>query len=219
MKKAIIALSGGIDSAVAMAIAKAEGYQLYALTVNYGQKNLYKELENSWKLAQHFSVVEHKVISMEWLGLLGSSLITDTSIDNKTDDNLIYVPYRNTCIIAACLAWAEISGADVIYTGSEAGPWICPDNSPEYYRHFNELVKVAAKTNPNVLIKAPLNQSDKIGNIQKGLELKVPFEYTWTCVTRSDLACGHCQPCRDRLKAFQAIGVKDPIAYASKEKS
>ena len=214
MKKAIIALSGGIDSAVATAIAKSEGYELYFLTVNYGQKNLKKELKNSKKLAKYYGVVEHKIINMKWLGELGNSGITDINIHFKdVSDDFIYVPYRNTCIITACVAWAEVIGADVIYTGSEAGPWICPDNSPEYYEKINNLVSMSTKLNPNVKVVAPLNYSDKEGNIRKGIELGLPFEYTWTCVARDDKACGVCQPCRDRLQAFAKVGVKDPAEY------
>lgn len=214
MKKAIIALSGGIDSAVAAAIAKKEGYELYFLTVNYGQKNINKELENSKKLAKYYDVKEHKIIDMKWLGELGNSGITDVNIkfENVSDD-FIYVPYRNTCIISACIAWAEVNGAEVIYTGSEAGPWICPDNSPEYYEKINNLVSMSTKLNQLVKVVAPLNYSDKEGNIRKGIELGVPFEFTWTCVARDDFACGICQPCRDRLQAFKKCKIKDPIKY------
>lgn len=214
MKKAIIAISGGIDSAVVAAIAKEQKYELYFLTVNYGQKNLKKEMENSKKLADYFNVKEHKIIDMKWLGMLGNSGITDINIHFKNvSDDFIYVPYRNTCIITACVAWAEVIGADVIYTGSEAGPWICPDNSPEYYKAINSLVTISTKLNKKIKVIAPLNYSDKEGNIRKGIELNLPFEYTWTCVARDDKACGICQPCRDRLQAFNKVGIKDPIQY------
>ena len=203
MKKAIIAISGGIDSAVATAIAKKEGYELYFLTVNYGQKNLKKELKNSKKLAKYYNVVEHKIIDMKWLGQLGNSGITDINIHFKdVSDDFIYVPYRNTCIITACVAWAEVIGAEVIYTGS-----------PEYYEAVNNLVSISTKLNPNIKVVAPLNYSDKEGNIRKGIELGLPFEYTWTCVARDDKACGVCQPCRDRLQAFEKVGVEDPAEY------
>ena len=214
MKKAIIALSGGIDSAVAAAIAKKEGYELYFLTVNYGQRNINKELENSKKLAEYYDAKEHKIIDMKWLGELGNSGITDLNINfENVSDDFIYVPYRNTCIISACVAWAEVNGAEVIYTGSEEGPWICPDNSPEYYEKINNLVSMSTKLNQLVKVVAPLNYSDKEGNIRKGIELGVPFEFTWTCVARDDLACGTCQPCRDRLQAFKKCKIKDPIKY------
>ena len=214
MKKAIIALSGGIDSAVAAAIAKEEGYELYFLTANYGQKNIEKELENSTKLAKYFNVKEHKIIDMKWLGELGNSGMTDVNIHfEDVPDDFIYVPNRNTCIISACIAWAEVMGADVIYTGSEAGPWLCPDNSPEYYEKVNDLVKISTKLNKKVKVVVPLNHSDKEGNIKKGIELGLPFEYTWTCVARSDKACGICQPCRNRLDAFKKNNMKDPVMY------
>lgn len=217
--KAIIALSGGIDSAVAAAIAKSQGYDLYFLTVNYGQKNIQKELENSSKLAEYFGAKEHKIIEMKWLGELGNSGVTDQNIrfENNSDD-AIYVPYRNTNIISACIAWAEVNGADVIYTGSEAGPWICPDNSPEYYEALNRLVQVSMKFNKKLKVVAPINYLTKVEDIQKGIELGVPFEYTWTCVANDDVACGICQPCRGRLAAFEALGVTDPIPYANLEK-
>ena len=217
MKKAIVALSGGIDSAVAAAIAKKKGYELYFLTVNYGQKNIEKELENSSKLAVHFGAKEHKIIDMKWLGKLGHSLATDKGIsEHNSADDSIYVPYRNTCIIAACVAWAEVNGAEAIYTGSEAGPWLCPDNSPEYYQKLNELLKISTKLNPNVQVYAPLNYSDKEGDVRKGIELGVPFQYTWTCVARGDKACGVCQPCRNRLDAFAKNNMEDPIQYVKR---
>ena len=214
MKKAIIALSGGIDSAVVAAIAKKEKYELYFLTVNYGQRNYKREEQNSKKLAEYYGVKEHKIIDMKWLGELGNSGITDINIhfENVSDD-FIYVPYRNTCIITACVAWAEVIGADVIYTGSEAGPWICPDNSPDYYKAVNNLVSISTKLNKKIKVVAPLNESDKEGNIRKGIELKIPFEYTWTCVARDDTSCGICQPCRDRLQAFAKAGISDPVPY------
>jgi 7-cyano-7-deazaguanine synthase len=213
-EKVIVAISGGIDSAVVAAIANSEGKELYFLTVNYGQKNIKKELKNSKILAKHFKAKEHKIIDMKWLGKLGNSGITDLNIhfENVTDD-FIYVPYRNTCIISACVAWAEVIGAELIYTGSEAGPWICPDTSPEYYKAINNLVKISTKLNKKVRVVAPLNESDKLGNIKKGIELGLPFEKTWTCVARDDKACGICQPCRDRLEAFEKAGIKDPIEY------
>lgn len=218
MKKVIIALSGGIDSAVACAIAKEEGYELYFLTVNYGQKNIKKELQNSKKLAKHYNAKEHKIINMKWLGELGCSGITDKNIDlENVNDDFIYVPYRNTVIISACIAWAEVIGADAIYTGSEAGPWVCPDNSPEYYEAFNNLVSISTKLNKKLKVIAPLNYSNKEDNVKKGIELKVPFEYTWTCLSRDDKACGVCRSCQERLDAFKKNNIKDPIEYLNGE--
>lgn len=210
--KAIVAVSGGIDSAVVGAIAKKEGYELYFLTVDYGQKNRKKELSNSKKLANYYQTKEHKIIDLTWLGKLGNSSITDRTIDSEiSKDNLIYVPFRNTCIISACVAWAEVINADVIYTGSDLGPWIGTDNSPEYYKKLNELVKCATKLNKKVRVVAPLNYCDKTQIIKKGSKLKVPFEYTWTCVTNSKEPCGFCLTCKEREIAFQNANIIDPI--------
>ena len=214
MKKAIIALSGGIDSAIAAAIAKKEGYALYFLTCDYGQKNLKREIENAKILAVKMNTVEHKIINMKWLGELGKSIVTDKNINNKRNEDLIYVPYRNTVILSACIAWAEILEAEAIFTGSEAAPWICPDNSPLYYEKLNDLIKISTKLVNKLEIYAPLNFSSKEENICKGNELGVPFEYTWTCVTRDDVACAECQPCRNRIDAFKKNKIVDPIPYA-----
>lgn len=213
-KKAIIAISGGVDSTVAAAIANKEGYELYFLTVNYGQKNGEKEIENTKKLAVFYKAKEHKIIDMKWLGELGESSITDINIhfENVSDD-FIYVPFRNTCIISACVAWAEVIDADVIYTGSDLGPCIGPDNSPEYYKRLNYLLEISTKINKKIKVIAPLNYSDKEGNIRKGMELGVPFEQTWTCVSRSDKACGTCLTCRERIAGFEKAGIEDPIEY------
>lgn len=212
-EKAIIAISGGIDSTVAAAIAKKEEYELYFLTVDYGQKSSKKEIENSRKLADFYKVKEHKIIDMKWLGELGKSSITDFNIDfENVSNDFIYVPFRNTCIISACVAWAEIIQADVIYTGSDLGPWVGPDNSPEYYKRFNYLLEISTKLNKKVKIVAPLNYSDKEGNIRKGLELGVPFENTWTCLAQFDKPCTFCLPCKERKIGFERAGIKDPIA-------
>ena len=214
-KKAIVALSGGIDSAVSAAIAKKEGYDLYFLTVNYGQKNVEREIANSKKLAKHFGCKRHKIIDMKWLGRLGTSLITDGEIkEGESSDDLIYVPNRNSCIIAACVAWAETIEADAIYTGSEAGPWICPDNSPEYYEKVNDLVSISTRLGDKLKVIAPCNYNKKIDDIRLAHEFGIPFEYTWTCVARGDKACGKCEPCRGRKEAFEELGIEDPIEYA-----
>lgn len=218
MKKAIVAISGGIDSTVVSAIAQKEGYELYFLTVNYGQKNLKKEISNSKKLAKYFGAKEHKIIDMKWLGDLGSSGITDLNLhfENISDD-FIYVPYRNTCIISACVAWAEVIGAKAIFTGSDGGPWICPDNSPEYYDAVNNLVSMSTKLTKDIKVYAPLNTLTKEEIIKKGIELNIPFKYTWTCVATDKEACGICNPCRGRKEAFEKIGMKDPAKYKEKE--
>ena len=149
---------------------------------------------------------------MKWLGNLGMSMITDDSIKaSKEEDDLIYVPFRNACILTAAIAWAETDeNFKKIFIGSEAGPWICPDNSPEFIRMMNQLIQIAVKNNPQVCIEAPLNYMDKQDIIKTALKYGVPLEHTWTCVSNGDKSCGICQPCRNRKEAFESIGLKDP---------
>lgn len=212
MKKAIITISGGIDSTTCAAIAKSREYELYFLTVNYGQKNIERELSNTKFLAQYYGAKEHKIIDMTWLGKLGMSMITDTSIYASEEDDLIYVPFRNACILAAAIAWAETDEEfERIFIGSEAGPWICPDNSPEFIKEMNQLIQIAVKNNTNVIIEAPLNYKDKKEIIKTAIELKVPLEHTWTCVSNGKKTCGICQPCRNRKESFKELGLKDPV--------
>lgn len=214
MKKAIITISGGIDSTTCAAIAKEREYELYFLTVNYGQKNIAREIENTKYFSKFYDAKEHKIIDMKWLGNLGMSIMTDSSISNCMEDDLIYVPFRNACILTAAIAWAETDeDFKKIFIGSEAGPWICPDNSPEFIRMMNQLIKIAVKNNPNVSIEAPLNYMDKQTIIKTALNYGVPLEHTWTCVSNGDKPCGNCQPCRNRKEAFESIGLEDPAYH------
>lgn len=211
MKKAIITISGGIDSTTCAAIAKSRGYDLYFLTANYGQKNIKRELENTNYFADYYAVKEHKVIDMKWLGGLGMSMMTDCNIVSIEKDDLIYVPFRNACILTAAIAWAETDEEfEKIFIGSEAGPWICPDNSPEFIKMMNQLIRIAVKNNPNVSIEAPLNFKDKQEIIKTAFQYGVPLEHTWTCVSNGSKPCGICQPCRNRHEAFEKLGLVDP---------
>lgn len=211
MKKAIVTISGGIDSTTCAAIAKSRGYELYFLTVDYGQKNIDREIANARFFSDYYGAKEHKIINMKWLGALGISMITDSTIKASLEDDLIYVPFRNTCILAAAIAWSETDKEiEKIFIGSEAGPWICPDNSPEFIQVMNSLIKIATKNNPNVSIEAPLNFKDKQEIIRTAIELSVPLVHTWTCVSNGNVPCGICQPCRNRKEAFESMGLKDP---------
>ncbi len=216
MKKAIITISGGIDSTLTAAIAKEEGYELYFLTANYGQRNLQREINNTTYLAEYFKAKKHKIIDMTWLGALGNSMITDSTIEVDPDnDHQIYVPFRNTCILSAAIAWAE-TDVDIkrIYIGSDGeSESVCPDNSPQYIKACNNLIKVSTKLNKNVKIVAPLNYLTKPEIIAKAVKYDIPFQHTWTCVSNSQKACGLCDPCRARKEAFLKLGLCDPISY------
>lgn len=213
MKKAIITISGGIDSTLTAAIAKSEGYELNFLTVNYGQRNLERELANTTYLKKYFNAKEHKVIDMTWLGNLGNSLITDYTVEvDPNNDHQIYVPFRNTCILTAAIAWAE-TDLDIkrIYIGSDGeSEEVCPDNSPQYIKEMNELIKVSVKNNKELEIIAPLNFLTKKQIVSKAIEYNIPLAHTWTCVSNSKKPCGICDPCRARKEAFENLGIKDP---------
>lgn len=216
MTKAIIAISGGIDSTLTAAIAKKEGYDLYFLTVNYGQRNLKRELENTQFLAKYYGAQKHKIIDMNWLGKLGNSMITDFSVAvDPNNDHQIYVPFRNTCILVSAIAWAETDlEIKKIYIGSDGeSEAVCPDNSPQYIRAINALIQVSIKNNHDLEVVAPLNYLTKPEIIKKALEYQIPLEHTWTCVSNSELPCGLCDPCRARREAFLKLGLKDVTDY------
>lgn len=216
MKKAIITISGGIDSTLTAAIAKKEGYELYFLTVNYGQRNLEREINNTSFLAKYYEAKQHKIIDMTWLGNLGNSMITDSTIAvDPNNDHQIYVPFRNTCILSAAIAWAETDlSIKKIYIGSDGeSEEVCPDNSPQYINSINELIKVSVKNNKDINVVAPLNYLTKPEIIKKAIEYDIPLEHTWTCVSNSKRACGLCDPCRARKEAFKLLGLNDPVDY------
>lgn len=218
MKKAIITISGGIDSTLTAAIAKKEGYELYFITANYGQRNLEREIRNTQILAEYYGAQKHKIIDMTWLGELGNSMITDfTIIVDPNNDHQIYVPFRNTCILSAAIAWAETDlSIKRIYIGSDGeSEIICPDNSPQYIKSINDLIKVSVKNNRELEVVAPLNYLTKPEIITKAIEYGIPLEHTWTCVSNSEKACGLCDPCRARKEAFQNLGLKDPVDYVN----
>jgi len=218
MEKAIILISGGTDSVLTAEIARQRGYELYFLTANYGQKNFKREEKNSKFFAKYFKAKEHKIIDITWLGKLGNSAATDANMNfDGIHKEFEYIPFRNTVLISVAVAWAEVNGATHILTGSMAGPWICPDNSPEYYKAIQNLINIATKTNKNITIEAPLNELNKSQIIKKSMEFNLPLDHTFTCIGGHIKACGKCPPCLNRLEAFKILNLQDVIKY-NKEK-
>ncbi|MBQ9071930.1 MAG: 7-cyano-7-deazaguanine synthase [Bacilli bacterium] len=215
----ILTLSGGLDSATVLALAAKQQKEINVITVNYGQKNWEKELQNVKKLCEFYNVKELKIIDNTWLGEMGGSAITDENILLKSiDDDKIYVPFRNTLILSACVAWAETIDCNLIYTGSIDGNSedICPDNTPKYYKLFNDLVREATKK--NIKIIAPLLDFNKKEVLTIAVELGVPLEHTWSCVTSNLYPCGKCFSCSDRKNAFDSLGMNDPNYKVDKVK-
>ncbi len=228
-KKAVILSSGGIDSTTAMAIAGAEGYELYSLTFNYGQRHT-RELEAARKVADFFQVKKHLVIAID-LRAIGGSALTD-AIDVPKDRGLdamtqeipvTYVPARNTIFLSYALAWAEVLPAADIFIGVNAVDYSgYPDCRPEFIAAFERLANLATKAAVEgklpLHIRAPLISMTKGGIIRKGIELGVDYGLTHSCYdpTPAGAACGRCDSCILRRRGFEEAGVPDPTVYAAR---
>ena len=221
MEKSIVLLSGGMDSATALSIAKRKKLSCYALTMDYGQKHSI-EIEKAKLIAEHFQVVEHKIIEID-LTAFGGSALTDKSIDIPEKESqgipVTYVPARNTIFFSLALAWAEVIGANSIYSGVNAIDYSgYPDCRPEYIEAMQGLVNLATKATvegDSIAIEAPLLNMNKIDIIKKGIENDVDFSKTVSCyqLTKQSKSCGVCDSCRIRLKAFEELNLIDRIEY------
>ncbi|NME97678.1 7-cyano-7-deazaguanine synthase QueC [Aneurinibacillus aneurinilyticus] len=224
-KKAVVVLSGGLDSTTCMGIAKDAGYELYPLTFYYGQRHN-REVEQAKKIADFYGVPAHRLVNLDFLGQIGGSALTDTNIEvpvvqaNAADEEEIpatYVPARNMIFLSLAAAYAEVVGAEVIYIGVSAVDYSgYPDCRPEFIRSMNETVHLATKAGAKgtgIRIEAPLAHLSKKETIEWGLALGVPYELSTSCYQGGAEACGECDSCRLRLKGFAEAGVKDPISY------
>ncbi len=224
-KKAVVLISGGLDSATVAAVAKDKGFDIYALSVNYGQRHSC-ELLAAEKTARQFSCVEHKFVSVD-LSAIGGSALTD-NIDVPQRDNgkqsvgipITYVPARNTIFLSISLGYAEVLGARDIFIGVNAIDYSgYPDCRPEFIEMFQNLASLATKAGIEgnaIKINAPLIDLTKPEIISLGLSLDVDYSLTHSCYSPSSngKSCGRCDSCIIRLKAFADVGVNDPIEYA-----
>ncbi|WP_408097553.1 7-cyano-7-deazaguanine synthase QueC [Peredibacter sp. HCB2-198] len=221
MEKAIVLLSGGMDSLVCAGEALAENKEVSFLHMNYGQKTSVRERKSFDDIADFYHIKEsdRKIIDMTFLKQIGGSSLTDEKIDVKTyqgDSNVIpdsYVPFRNSIILSLAVSWAEVVGATKLYIGAnyEDSPGY-PDCRPSYYEAFNRVIKEGTKAG-NIEIVTPVLMMKKRDIVLKGQELKVPFALSWSCYKSSDKACGVCDSCALRLRGFREAGIKDPIDY------
>lgn len=223
MKKAVILYSGGLDSTTCMAIAREQGFALYALSFNYGQRHAV-ELEMARQFAPLVGAAKHLVIDIDMRQVGGSALTDDIAVPKDIGDTgqipVTYVPARNTIFLSFALGWAEVLGASDIFIGVNALDYSgYPDCRPEFIEAFQNMANLATKTgvegNP-YRIHAPLLDLTKGQIIQRGLDLGVDYRLTHSCYdpTPEGLSCGHCDSCRLRLKGFADIDQKDPLTYA-----
>lgn len=220
-KKAVVLLSGGLDSATVVAMAKAQGYSCYTMSFDYGQRHR-AELQAAERVASQLGVVEHKVIGLNLNGIGGSAL-TDSTIDvpEAPEEGIpvTYVPARNTVFLSLALGWAEVIGARDLFIGVNAVDYSgYPDCRPEFIEAFERMANLATKAGvegQGFSIQAPLQNLSKAQIIQKGIRLGVDYAITVSCYQADDegRACGKCDSCRLRKAGFQAAGVEDPTRY------
>ena len=221
--KAVIALSGGMDSCVTAAIANQSGYELAAFHANYGQKTSARELKAFNGIADFYGIEKRLVVDFNHLAAIGGSSLTDEKIKvnqanllNKEIPNS-YVPFRNANILSACVSWAEVLGAEEIFIGAvyeDSSGY--PDCRPEFYKAFEKVIDIGTKPDTKIRIITPVISFSKEEIVKKGIELNAPFHLTWSCYKNEDEACGECDSCALRLRGFQKAGVDDPIKYKVK---
>jgi 7-cyano-7-deazaguanine synthase len=216
---AVVLASGGLDSCVAAAAAR-RSFELALFHANYGQRTLSRELEAFRAQAAFFQVVSTLEVDLNYLGQFGGSSLTDLQEEVPTQEAeppgipSTYVPFRNSNLLAAAVAWAEVLGASAVFIGANVldNPGY-PDCRPRYFEAFNRLIELGTRPETHILIHTPLINLDKAGIVRLGLELGAPLELTWSCYLNDTRACGRCSSCRLRLKGFAAAGVPDPIPY------
>jgi 7-cyano-7-deazaguanine synthase len=221
MKRAVVLLSGGLDSATTLAMARAGGFEVFALSVHYGQRHG-AELVAAARVAAALGAREHRVMRVDLAGIGGSALTDVTLAVPETPSDgipITYVPARNTMMLALALGWAEVIGARDIFIGVTAVDYSgYPDCRPEFIAAFEQLARLATKAGvegERFEIHAPLLEMSKGEIVRAGLGLKVDYSMTVSCYQASEegLACGRCDSCRLRAAGFAAAGVADPTRY------
>ncbi|MBU3678253.1 MAG: 7-cyano-7-deazaguanine synthase QueC [Candidatus Kapabacteria bacterium] len=229
MKRAIVLLSGGMDSCVTLSVALHEGYEAFALHVNYGQRTQDRELRAFNEICDHASVDHRLVVDISHLAAIGGSSITDRTMEisrspladvgiqqSTGDIPTSYVPFRNANILAIATSWAEVVGATAIFIGAvEEDSSGYPDCRDVFFRAFEQVIKTGTKPGTDIHIHTPLISLRKSDIVTLGADLRAPLELSWSCYARQDVACGECDSCALRLRGFQEAGLTDPIPYAS----
>jgi 7-cyano-7-deazaguanine synthase len=220
--RAVVLMSGGMDSCVTAAIAR-QSYEIAALHASYGQRTESREIQSFQSLADHFGAFTRLAVKLDHFRAIGGSSLTDSSMVirkadlSSNDIPNTYVPFRNAHFLSIATSWAEVLGATRIFIGAvweDSSGY--PDCRPEYYEAFNRVIRAGTRPSSDITIETPLIHLSKHEIVRKGIDLGAPFHLTWSCYRDSNVACGVCDSCALRLRAFQEAGIDDPIAYSNR---
>lgn len=217
---AVCLISGGMDSCVTGAIAKAKADEIAFLHISYGQRTERRERKAFNDIADFYAIEKRLDVSIEYLAKIGGSSLTDKNME-VTEANLeskeipsSYVPFRNANMLAIAVSWAEVLQANSIYIGAVAEDSSgYPDCRPEFFEAFERTIETGTKPETNIKIKTPIIHLSKAEIVKKGIELNAPLHLSWSCYRSEDLACGTCDSCALRLRGFERAGETDPINY------
>ena len=226
MEKAVVLLSGGLDSCTCMAVAKSKGYDVYPISFNYHQRHSI-ELEGAKKIAAFYGVKRHLIIETN-MDAIGGSALTDKKIEvpegdtHRTDVPDTYVPARNLIFLSYAVGYSEVLGASHVYIGVNSVDYSgYPDCRPEFIQRFQELSDYAttatAVKGKHITIETPLQNLSKAEIVKLGVKLGAPYKFTHSCYKGGEKACGVCDSCKLRLEGFREAGVEDPIAYETRD--
>jgi 7-cyano-7-deazaguanine synthase len=227
ISKAVVLLSGGMDSCVSVAIAREQhgAANLALLHAGYGQRTQERERRAFEEIADFYGVRERLVVQLDHFRAIGGSALTDTRISVPENElgapgahgstiPVTYVPFRNAHFLSVAVSWAEVKGAAAIYIGAvteDSSGY--PDCRPEYYQAFQEVIRAGTRPETQIEIVTPVITLKKSEIVRRGMELGAPLHLTWSCYQNEDVACGTCDSCLLRLRAFEEAGVPDPILY------
>lgn len=222
-RKAVVLVSGGLDSCVAAAIARQRHREILFLHVNYGQRTEAREKKAFLDLASFWQVRECLDVVIDPLRCVGGSSLTDPDVEvaeaklDAVDIPSSYVPFRNAHLLAAATSWAETVGAGRIYIGAvEEDSSGYPDCRPAFYHAYNTVIELGTRPDTEIRIETPIIKLSKRDIVLRGIELDAPFHLTWSCYRNEKSACGTCDSCALRLRGFQQAGVEDPLPYETR---